>query len=501
MKKRYGRTMLRYVAKGCLATLACVITLLLVDAGLLLSGKAILARRNIRSRSAVRGADWRILCVGESTTALGGDHSYPACLERQLNRQLSPQRCAVVNGGVPGTSSGPIVRRLEAQLDEFKPDVLAVMMGVNDGEHELTPFMGQPLDDSRHWTRKLRVVRLARLAAGTFGFAKIRLRAEGARVKRGTADWHYESGRALQEQRLYAEAIAEFRKVLAIQPKHKKAAGQIAASELEMERDNTREWPGSEDREAMHDLPKDASLWEAAWLSHGQRQHDAGHYDDAILSYFRVISRTSPTCDVSQALATLATKGGSPKLGDGYEASFMALGLLVDSCLCSHRKADAHLILENLSSTYPHNPNIARLMYTFYARQGSDRDAARWQAEAQHRSHQSKGRPATQDNFGRLCTIAHQRHIPVVFVQYPARAADDLKAMVSPVACGRIGYVSNEEPFRSIVLEGRQEEVFSDMFAGDFGHCTDLGNSMLASNIATVVLAHLSETEKYRPQP
>jgi len=35
------------------------------------------------------------------------------------------------------------------------------------------------------------------------------------------------------------------------------------------------------------------------------------------------------------------------------------------------------------------------------------------------------------------------------------------------------------------------KEVFRDMFSGDFGHCTEKGNRLLAGNIAAVILKEL----------
>ena len=32
-------------------------------------------------------------------------------------------------------------------------------------------------------------------------------------------------------------------------------------------------------------------------------------------------------------------------------------------------------------------------------------------------------------------------------------------------------------------MKKKYGEIFSDQFAGDFGHCTNLGNTMIAENI------------------
>lgn len=49
-------------------------------------------------------------------------------------------------------------------------------------------------------------------------------------------------------------------------------------------------------------------------------------------------------------------------------------------------------------------------------------------------------------------------------------------------------FVDNNSIFRRAVKKKGYAEYFTDMFAGDFGHCTRKGNELLARNIAEVIL-------------
>ncbi|MFH1622153.1 MAG: hypothetical protein ABIA97_03435, partial [Candidatus Omnitrophota bacterium] len=49
-------------------------------------------------------------------------------------------------------------------------------------------------------------------------------------------------------------------------------------------------------------------------------------------------------------------------------------------------------------------------------------------------------------------------------------------------------FVSNERVFKEALKQASYKEYFTDMFAGDFGHCTQKGNRLLAENIANVIL-------------
>ena len=49
-------------------------------------------------------------------------------------------------------------------------------------------------------------------------------------------------------------------------------------------------------------------------------------------------------------------------------------------------------------------------------------------------------------------------------------------------------FVDNEKVFKEAIRKSSYREYFSDLFAGDFGHCTPKGYGLLAKNIASVVL-------------
>src|SRR5262245_20437115 len=59
----------------------------------------------------------RILCIGESTTAVGGDHSYPSTLERALKKEYPHKKISVINEGLPGTSTWHIAQAIQNKLN------------------------------------------------------------------------------------------------------------------------------------------------------------------------------------------------------------------------------------------------------------------------------------------------------------------------------------------------------------------------------------------------
>jgi hypothetical protein len=65
------------------------------------------------------------------------------------------------------------------------------------------------------------------------------------------------------------------------------------------------------------------------------------------------------------------------------------------------------------------------------------------------------------------------------------RSVEPLKKMLGNDA--GIIFVDNENLFKEALQKASYKEYFKDMLAGDFGHCTDKGNRILAQNIAGAI--------------
>ncbi len=95
--------------------------------------------------------------------------------------------------------------------------------------------------------------------------------------------------------------------------------------------------------------------------------------------------------------------------------------------------------------------------------------------------------PMTIGNYNKLKAILDKRGIVYVCVQYPMRNLEPLKKIFQGNAEG-ILFVDNENIFKEALKKSGYKEYFTDMFGGDFGHCTKKGNQLLAENIARVIL-------------
>lgn len=94
--------------------------------------KSQIFQKNININRA-KEKDIVILCIGESTTALGRQHSWPSQLQRILNYTQDKKVFHVINKGVPATNTNRIVEELPAYIIKYKPDFVLAMVGINDG--------------------------------------------------------------------------------------------------------------------------------------------------------------------------------------------------------------------------------------------------------------------------------------------------------------------------------------------------------------------------------
>jgi Tfp pilus assembly protein PilF len=93
------------------------------------------------------------------------------------------------------------------------------------------------------------------------------------------------------------------------------------------------------------------------------------------------------------------------------------------------------------------------------------------------------------NNYRKLKKILDRKGIQLVCVQYPMRNVEMLKRIFGEDE--GVIFVDNEQVFKKAVRPSGYKEYFTDMFAGDFGHCTQKGNELLAQNIADVILSEV----------
>lgn len=146
-----------------------IFTAICLELFLALSARLFLVYQEHENRQAALGAldEIRILCVGESTTAVAGDAtgqllvthtSYPTQLEAILNGRQTGKRFHVYNLGTMGGTSSTVLDRLGTEIRTLRPHMIIAMMGIKDTAQD---SVGAESNDIP-WYESVRVVKLAR---------------------------------------------------------------------------------------------------------------------------------------------------------------------------------------------------------------------------------------------------------------------------------------------------------------------------------------------------
>ena len=74
-------------------------------------------------------------------------------------------------------------------------------------------------------------------------------------------------------------------------------------------------------------------------------------------------------------------------------------------------------------------------------------------------------------------------------MQYPVRSIKSLQnTLKDTYYYDKVTFISNEDNFKQALKEQKYDEIFRDQFAGEFGHCTDYGNTLIAENVAKTLM-------------
>lgn len=150
--------------------------------------------------------------------------------------------------------------------------------------------------------------------------------------------------------------------------------------------------------------------------------------------------------------------------------------------------AQAEQSLLKGAGPYRDRPKLYAALADIYQESGQDGQAQRYRNKAKELG-LCEYHPVTRQNYHKLKEATDKRKIRLVCVQYPMRDAAILKNIFNGQA--GIIFVDNEHIFKEAVKREGYKAYFRDIFAGDFGHCTEKGNRLLADNIADSIVKEM----------
>ena len=95
--------------------------------------------QDFQNKSQIKNrSEYLIMCVGDSHTYAGGAESYPSQLQKILDESNLPRKYKVLNKGIPAADTTRILKDFDSWMNEYHPDMVIVMMGLNDGVDQVS---------------------------------------------------------------------------------------------------------------------------------------------------------------------------------------------------------------------------------------------------------------------------------------------------------------------------------------------------------------------------
>ena len=457
------------IQKILLVTVSIFAAIVLLEAGLRVYG-VILLSGGQHSQVATEEADvYRILCLGESTTKLGDNPSYPEDLEMILNERQLGRTFRVTNAGVPATNTTAILAQLEENLDRYQPHAVVTMMGIND--YSDTPqqvLFANQISDS--FLESLRVVKFFRL-----------LKTQAARnlsVMFVASDQTWLKGWV--KRRYTDRSLIELADDYIFQGEYDKALDVLLKA---------KEW-----------YPESAQVYsELGWHYLYQNKYEPAqnmlikaieldpHTTEAYVVLGRHYRQQEDFLNAEKTLSA-AVKMNSANTEARYE--------LAKTYWDQKYYSAAEKVLQEAAEEEPLLAGPYGLLAVLYLEQDQSAQAEIFFSKAQQLRGMSV-HPTTKTNYNALKDIVTSRGLQLICVQYPMRNVQDLTALFDKTE--GVTFVDNENIFKDAVAGSSYWEYFRDLFATDFGHCTAKGNRLLAQNIADAIQARLSATNPSNP--
>jgi len=158
-------------------------------------------------------------------------------------------------------------------------------------------------------------------------------------------------------------------------------------------------------------------------------------------------------------------------------------GYLLKIYLDKRDYKNAEELLFNINES-DENALALRHMYLIYKETGETKKAEIALKKAEKID--SKGMPGYSYNYRKMCRTVLDKNMKVISMSYPNRNTEDQEKMLSDIK--GIIFVSNDANFEEALKKKKINQVFTDMFGGDFGHCTSYGYYLIAKNLLPVVL-------------
>ena len=441
----------------------------LLEIVLQLGGFIFVAVQEYRNRESIRKyGQYRILCLGESTTAFGDKNSYPSQLEEILNQKNIGIKFSVINKGIPGANTGVIMDRVTEFIIAYNPHMIIAMMGINDNDWNLVevimPYRELLSCNSPNIFQSFKTYKVIKYLYNNIAAKNLKIHLPTCK-KESSINFFADkfnsffSSEALTRENRAYQKLEEYRKAKKYrQPLESKVPGYD--SYLRLGWFYERHVMYTEAVEAFKKAIELDSSLNKAYFALGHTYFYSKNFKEAEKAYTQSIE--------------IDSKGNM---------AYIELG----QCYVAQGKySQAEAIYKRAIDVNDYDDRGFAALATLYEMIGNRSSAEKYRQISKNiRLHYYV--PMTCNNYLKLKEIADKQNIQLVCVQYPMRNIESLKK----IFIGKDGmvFVDNDKVFKDALKNASYKDYFTDMFGGDFGHATRKGNRLLANNIAKVILS------------
>ena len=437
------------------------LSILCIEIGLRLGGWVFSSLQEYRNMQAVKQkGTYRIMCLGESTTA----GEYPVFLGSILNQSNTGVKFSLIDRGTPAINTDAILSELEGNLNKYNPDMVIVMMGINDFCPRL-PYQNSNTSKILLAMRSLKIYKLIKMVwlgvVVQFKASQVRLPQEqkeksigsdqGNGPKEVLLGWSYfRKGK-------FTQAMELFKKTIERNPSDDGAYAGLG-------------WC----------YQNKLQPFQAEEMFKKALEFNPGNYN-AYLGLGWVYKNEGKFIPAEEGVKKFIQFYPG---GDRIESSW-TYRLLGEIYQVQKKFTQAQAAYQKALEFNPWEDKVYGALGILYLEEGKNGLSSEYLAKAE--SIRSKYYcQVTRNNYLKLKNILDQRKIKLVCSQYPNRSVESLKNMF--ITQENVFFVDNGRVFKEAIIKGGYWDYFKDMYGGDFGHCTERGNKLLAQNMAAIIL-------------
>lgn len=470
---------------------------------------------------------YTILALGESTTApaydsSGRDYSWPALLEESLKQSSLGEQInfKVINQGWSGLDSSGILEALEENLTAHEPDLVISMMGINDyGRIEYEAAAGI---ESESFLARFKTYHLIKLIRKNLQDKWLKETANQSQTEQcNSIEACFNQAELALESGEISLAREAWKNILKYDPQNRVALLQLTNRHLDWE-ETTKAWPYLQTlSENYVDDPQVNIALGRYYLIKEDFTQATNHYRRALTAdpqltqaYMGLLYCSQSAPDPLKAFTQIISLIEENQLKDIelYRAmNGMAQRVGYEKDLFTFIEEPAELNEE---------PYLLVVIARYYFERGQyDQAEQYYQLSTAHEElgsvaalelaelYRQTGRDLPKElnlsmvldpeedkyvvNYLKLYQSLQARNIPLIAVQYPRRSIEPLELIFGNKK--NVWLVDNQLSFEQQVANQGYDSVFIDNFAGNFGHCSVEGNTLIVQNILKTLNENWSE--------